>query len=374
MGAATKEDDFIEHVFVAATHDYLMLFTDRGRCYWLKVFEIPEGGRASRGKSIANLISKEAEEKITSYVTVKKFEDPFFVLMVTEQGMIKKTPLGEFSSPRRTGIGAITLAKGDRLMDVRLTDGTQDIVLGTREGMAIRFHEGEVRPMGRTASGVRAIRLGKGDRVIGSVALRRTGTTILVATERGFGKRSETGEYRVTRRSGKGIITVKTTEKTGKMVAIKEVVETDDVVIVTTGGIVIRQHASEIRLAGRNTQGVRLIRLGENDAISDVAAVVSEEEEAGVPAAAPALENGQSELFPKDGKNDGADGKTNGAASGASNGKRRKAEEPSAQGGAAKPESAAPRPAAGEAKAPAAGKKPAGGEKKPAKAPKKKKK
>ncbi|HEX9006608.1 MAG TPA: DNA gyrase subunit A [Bacteroidota bacterium] len=374
-GAATREDDFIEHVSISATHDYLMLFTDRGRCYWLKVFEIPEGGRASRGKSIANLISKEAEEKITSYVTVKKFEDPYFVLMVTEQGMIKKTPLGEFSSPRRTGIGAITLAKGDRLMDVRLTDGAQDIVLGTREGMAIRFHEGEVRPMGRSAAGVRAIRLRKGDRVVGSVALRRSGTTILVATERGFGKRSETGEYRVTRRSGKGIITVKTTEKTGKMVAIKEVVETDDVVVVTTGGIVIRQHASEIRLAGRNTQGVRLIRLGEHDAISDVAAVVSEEEEGSSgtsPAAKP--EDGQAELFPAHGGDDGRPGKSDGALSKESDGKGRHAGKPPAGAGAARPESPPPRSGAPEAKAPPAGKKPSGGEKKPTKAPKKKKK
>jgi DNA gyrase subunit A len=278
-GAATREDDFIEHVSIADTHDHLMLFTDKGKCYWLKVFEIPEGGRASRGKSIANLISKEAEEKITSYVTVKKFDDPYFVLMVTERGIVKKTSLSEFSNPRRSGIAAISLDKGDRLKDVRLTDGNQDIVLGTREGIAIRFHENEVRSMGRAAGGVRAIKLEKGDRVIGSVTLRRSGTTILVATEKGYGKRSETGEYRISHRGGKGIITVKTTEKTGKMVAIKEVVETDDVVIVTSGGIVIRQHASEIRLAGRNTMGVRLIRLDEGDLISDVAAVMSEEEE-----------------------------------------------------------------------------------------------
>jgi DNA gyrase subunit A len=278
-GAATKEDDFIEHVSIADTHDYLMLFTDRGKAFWLKVFEIPEAGKSSRGKSIANLISKDNEEKITSYLTVKKFDDPFFIMMVTEQGIIKKTSLSEFSNPRRVGIGAITLDKGDRLKDVRITDGTQDIILGTREGMAIRFHEDEVRPMGRGAAGVRAIKLGKGDRVVGSVVLRRLGTTILVATEKGFGKRSETDEYRLTRRGGKGIITMKTTDKTGKMVAISEVVDTDDVVIVTSGGIVIRQHASEIRLAGRNTQGVRLIRLDESDFISDVAAVMSEDEE-----------------------------------------------------------------------------------------------
>jgi len=278
-GATTKEDDFIEHMFVASTHDYIMLFTDAGRCYWLKVFEIPEGGRASRGKSIANLISREQGETIASYVSVKNFDDPFFVMMVTEQGMIKKTPLAEFANPRRTGIGAIGLGKGDRLIDVRLTDGSQDVVIGTHEGLAIRFHEQEARPMGRGAGGVRAIKLGKKDRAIGAVALRRTGTTILVVTEKGFGKRSETDEYRVSHRGGKGIFTVKTTEKTGRMVSIREVLASDDVVVVTTGGIVIRQHASEIRLAGRNTQGVRLLKLGVGDSVSDVASVMAEDQD-----------------------------------------------------------------------------------------------
>jgi DNA gyrase subunit A len=278
-GATTKEDDFIEHVFVGSTHDYMLLFTDEGRCYWLKVFEIPEGGRASRGKSIANLISKEAEETIASFVPVKDFDAPQYVVMLTQRGMIKKTALQEFSNPRRTGIAAIKLGKGDRLIDVKLTDGSQDIVIGTLQGMAIRFHEREARPMGRAAGGVRAIRLSKGDRAIGSVSLRRSGTSILIATDGGYGKRSETNEYRVSHRGGKGIITVKITEKTGKMVAIREVVETDDVVVVTTNGIIIRQHAKEIRLAGRNTQGVRLIRLEEGDTISDVTAVAAEEDD-----------------------------------------------------------------------------------------------
>ncbi len=277
--ATTKEDDFIEHMFVASTHDYMMLFTDKGRCYWLKVHEIPEGGRATRGKSIVNLIAKEPAETIASYVSVKNFEDPLFVLMVTEHGTIKKCALEEFSNPRRTGIVAIGLSKGDRLIDVRLTDGSQDIVIGTREGMAIRFHEQEIRVMGRGANGVRAIRLGKKDRVVGAVALRRSGTTILVATEKGFGKRSATEEYRVSHRGGKGIFTVKTTDKTGAMVTIREVLESDDIVVVTSGGIVIRQHASEIRLAGRNTQGVRLIKLGAGDTVSDVAAVMAEDQE-----------------------------------------------------------------------------------------------
>ncbi len=279
MGASIKEDDFVEAMFVASTHEYIMLFTDLGRVYWLKVFEIPEASRASRGKSVANLISKSPEETIASYVAVKNFEDPINIMMVTEQGMIKKTSLSEFSNPRKTGIAAITLNKKDKLIEARRTDGKQDIVIGTREGIAIRFQESEVRVMGRAAAGVRAIRLDKGDRVIGGVSLRRNGTTILVATDQGYGKRSEVDEYRISHRGGKGIITVKTTERTGKMVAIKEVLDRDDVVIVTDQGIVIRQHASEIRIAGRNTQGVRLIRLDQGDHISDVAIVIPEEED-----------------------------------------------------------------------------------------------
>jgi DNA gyrase subunit A len=304
-GATTKEDDFIEHMFVASTHDYIMLFTDKGRCYWLKVHEIPEGGRAARGKSIANLITKENDERIASYVSVKNFEDPFSVMMVSEQGMIKKTALSEFSNPRKTGIAAIGLGKGDRLIDVRLTDGTQDVVIGTREGMAIRFHEQEVRVMGRAAGGVKAISLGKQDRVVGAVALRKTGTTLLVATERGFGKRSETDEYRVSHRGGKGIFTVKTTDKTGLMVAIREVREPDDIVVVTSGGIVIRQHASEIRVAGRNTQGVRLIKLGDKDTVTDVASVMSEDEDPELIAGPEAKPAGPKSKKEQDG--DGAD-------------------------------------------------------------------
>ncbi|MEX0602554.1 MAG: DNA gyrase subunit A, partial [Bacteroidota bacterium] len=278
-GAATREDDFFEHMFVASTHDYILIFTDRGRCYWLKVFEIPEAGRTAKGKSISTLVSKGAEEIITSFIAVKSFDDKHHVLMVTEQGLIKKVVLSEFSNPRRSGITAAGLKKGDALKDVKLTDGTQDVIIGTRKGMAIRFHEKEARPMGRSAAGVRGIRLGKGDKVVGVVTLRRKGTSILVATEKGYGKRSEEAEYRVSHRGGKGIFTVKTSDKTGAMVVIKEVVNSDDIVVVTSNGMVIRQHASDIRVAGRNTQGVRLIRLHEGDAIADVAAVVAEEEE-----------------------------------------------------------------------------------------------
>ncbi len=278
-GAATREDDFVAHMFIASTHNYVLIFTNKGRCHWLKVFEIPEGGRTTKGKSINNLISKDPNEEIASFIAVKEFDENHFVFLFTEQGLVKKVVLSEFSNPRKSGIVAANLKNGDKLTDVKLTDGAQDIVIGTNNGMAIRFHENEIRPMGRTASGVRGIRLKKGDKVIGAVNLQRKGTSILVATQKGFGKRSEEDEYRTSHRGGKGIFTVKTSDKTGKMVAIKEVVNTDDVVIVTSDGMVIRQHASDIRVAGRNTQGVRLIRLNEGDTVAAVAAVVAEEEE-----------------------------------------------------------------------------------------------
>ena len=276
---ATKEDDFVEHMFVASTHNYILFFTNMGRCYWLKVFEIPEGGRTAKGKPINSLLGKGADETVNAFISVKEFDDQHYIFMVTESGLVKKVLLSEFSNPRKSGITATTLKKGDMLKDARLTDGKQDIIIGTREGIAIRFHENEVRPMGRSAAGVRGISLGKKDKVVGVVNLRRKGTTILVATESGYGKRSEEEEYRVSHRSGKGIITVKTSDKTGEMVAIKEAVDTDDVVVVTTNGMVIRQHASDIRVAGRNTQGVRLIRLQDGDAVADVAIVMAEEEE-----------------------------------------------------------------------------------------------
>ena len=278
-GAATKEDDFVEHMFVASTHNYILFFTNEGRCYWLKVFEIPEGGRTTKGKPINSLLGKGPEETISAFIAVKEFDDQHYVLMVTVSGLVKKVLLSEFSNPRKSGITAMTLRKGDTLKDVKLTDGKQDIIIGTKEGIAIRFHEDEVRPMGRGAAGVRGINLGKKDKVVGVVNLRRKGTTILVATEAGYGKRSEEDEYRVSHRGGKGIITVKTSDKTGLMVAVKEALDTDDVVVVTTNGMVIRQHASDIRVAGRNTQGVRLIRLHEKDAVADVAIVMAEEEE-----------------------------------------------------------------------------------------------
>jgi len=277
--AATKEDDFIEHMFIASTHNYILIFTDKGRCYWLKVFEIPEAGRMAKGKPIGTMIGKDPQETIAAFIAVKEFDDNHFVVMVSEKGTIKKVLLSEFSNPRKSGITAANLKKDDALKDVKLTDGKHDIIVGTRDGMAIRFHESEIRAMGRSASGVRGIRLGKGDKVVGAVTLQKKGTSILVATDRGYGKRSEEDQYRVSHRGGKGIITVKTSDKTGLMVAIKEVVDNDDIVVVTGNGMVIRQHAADIRVAGRNTQGVRLIRLNEGDVVTDVAAVVAEEDE-----------------------------------------------------------------------------------------------
>ena len=278
-GAASREDDFVEHMFIASTHNYILFFTDKGKCYWLKVFEVPEGGRTSKGKAITNLIAKETEENITAFLSVKEFSENQFVFMVTEEGQMKKTSLMEFSNPRKNGIGAISLDKKDLLRDVKLTDGSDEIVIGTHEGIAIRFPESEVRSMGRAASGVRAIRLEKGDKVIGAVSLKRTTTTILVVTENGYGKRSDLSQYRVSHRGGKGIATLRANEKTGKMIAIKQVQDIDDIVVVTSSGMVIRQRAEAIRVSGRNTSGVRLIRLNSDDAVTAIAIVTSEDEE-----------------------------------------------------------------------------------------------
>jgi len=277
--AVTKDDDFIEHMFVASTHHYIIFFTDKGKAYSLKVHEIPEGSRASRGRSISHLIKKDADEKITAFVAVKEFSENLFVTMVTKMGLVKKVPLMEFATTRKTGLIAITLNRGDRLVDARLTDGGQDLIIGTKKGMAIRFNEKDIRPMGRQAAGVRGIKLEKDDEVIGMIAVKRSGTTILVVTEKGFGKRSDLNDYRITHRGGKGIITVKVNDKTGDMVAIKEVLDNDDVMIITTKGYLIRQHIKDIKIMSRQAQGVKLIKLNHGDTIASVASVVTEEDE-----------------------------------------------------------------------------------------------
>jgi DNA gyrase subunit A len=276
-GAGTREEDFIEHMFVASTHHYIMFFTDKGKCYWLKVHEIPEGGRATKGRSILNLIEKDKEENISAFVTVKEFTEDKFIVMATEHGTVKKTVLSAYSNIRRGGINAINLAAGDRLIEAKLSDGNNDIIIGTKFGMAVHFKEKDVRNMGRTATGVRGIKLGKSDVVIGMIVVRNA-TTLMVVTEKGFGKRSEIEDYRLTKRGGKGVITVKTSERNGKLIAMKEVNDNDELVIITTGGMVIRQSVAELRVMGRNTQGVRLIRLNEGDDIADIARVMPEEE------------------------------------------------------------------------------------------------
>jgi DNA gyrase subunit A len=276
-GAGTKDEDFIEHMFIASTHQYILIFTDKGKCYWLKVHEIPEGGRTSRGRSILNLIQKDKEENISAFVSVKEFKDDQYLIMATEKGTIKKTVLSAYGNVRKGGINAINLTKGDNLIAVRLTDGNNDIVLGTRSGFAIRFSEKDVREMGRTATGVRGVNLGKGDKVVGLIVLKRQ-SSIMVVTEKGYGKRSNMNDYRVTRRGGKGVITVKTSDKVGKMISLMDVVDGDELVIITSRGMVIRQSISDIRVMGRNTQGVRVIKLKEGDKIADISKVIPEED------------------------------------------------------------------------------------------------
>jgi DNA gyrase subunit A len=278
-GAGTKDDDFIEHMFIASTHQYILFFTDRGKVYWLKVHEVPEGGRAARGRSVINLLQKDKDENITAFVTVKEFSDDKYLIMATQKGTIKKTVLSAYGNVRKGGINAINLVKGDRLIEVMLTDGKNDIVLGTRNGFAIRFNEKDVRNMGRTATGVRGVRLSKDDIVVGLLVIKHQGASILVVTENGYGKRSDIKDYRITRRGGKGVITVKTTPKVGKMISLMGVVDKDELVIITTKGMVIRQAVKNLRVMGRNTQGVRVINLKDKDSIADIAKVVTEDED-----------------------------------------------------------------------------------------------
>ena len=277
-GAGTKEDDFIEHMFIASTHQYILFFTDKGKVYWLKVHELPEGGRATRGRSILNLLQKEKDELITAFVTVKEFSEDKYLIMATEQGTVKKTVLSAYGNVRKGGINAINLKKNDRLIEVKMTEGNNEIMIGTRNGFAVRFNEKDARDMGRTATGVRGVRLGKGDKVVGLLVIKRQGMSVLVVTEKGYGKRSDINDYRITRRGGKGVITVKTNDKIGKMIAMMEANDNDELVIISTKGMVIRQSMKEIRVMGRATQGVRVIRLKDGDSIADIAKVVPEEE------------------------------------------------------------------------------------------------
>ncbi|MGE5732412.1 MAG: DNA gyrase subunit A, partial [Gemmatimonas sp.] len=259
-GATLKDEDFIEHLFIASTHDYVLVFTDDGRCFWLKVHEIPQAGRAAKGKPIVNMINVSPDTKVSAMVAVREFPENQFLLFATNKGTVKKTSLSQYSNPRATGIKAIKIEDGDELMDVQVTTGTNDIVLATRHGLSIRFHEQDVREMGRDTTGVKGIELGPRDEVIGMVVIKRE-ANLLVVTERGMGKCSPIDEYRVQKRGGKGIITVHRTEKTGDAVSIKEVLPDDELMLITKQGIAIRMPVKGIRVAGRNTQGVKLVNL-----------------------------------------------------------------------------------------------------------------
>ncbi len=276
VGMETKDEDFVEHLFIASTHDYILFFTNTGKCHWKKVHEVPEGGRYSRGKSIANLLSLQKEERITAFVATKDFPEDKYLMMATRRGVVKKTQLSAFSHPRRGGIVAISLDEDDTLIDAQLTDGTNDIILAKSGGKAIRFHERDVRAMGRGARGVRGVTLEGDDVVVGMVVVKREGT-LLVVSENGYGKRSPISDYRVTRRGGKGIITMRCTGKTGKIVAIKEVVDDDELMIISLKGVIIRVPIKGVSVIGRATQGVRLKVLEEGDKVVDVARVISEE-------------------------------------------------------------------------------------------------
>jgi len=276
IGIETKEEDFVEHLFIASTHNYILFFTPKGRCHWIKVHEIPVGGRLAKGKPIVNMLDLGEEEKIAAFVPVREFDDAHFVVMATQNGIIKKTVLSAFSNPRRGGINAMNVPQDDNLIEAKITDGTCDIVLATTEGQAIRFHEDKVRDMGRAAYGVKGITLAKNDRVIGMVVVKRD-ATLLSVTENGFGKRTNISDYRVTNRGGKGIINIKTTQRNGKVVDIKEVVTDDELMLITQKGIIIRQPVKQITVIGRATQGVKLINLDKGDKVVDVARVIKGE-------------------------------------------------------------------------------------------------
>lgn len=277
-GAATKEDDFVEHMFVASTHHYILFFTNFGKCYWQKVYDIPEAARTARGRALTNLIEFEPNEKVMAHISVKEFSESLYVVMATKNGLIKKTALSEFSNPRRTGIIAINIEEGDELIGAKLTDGNHQIILAKNSGYAVRFHESDVRPMGRNSTGVKGAELEKGEAVVSLVTTRRNDITLLTVTDLGYGKRSELEEYRMTKRGAAGVITLKANEKVGSLVAMVEVADADDLILITKNGIVNRQHVSDIRVMGRNTSGVRLIRLEEGDRVSAVARVPKEEE------------------------------------------------------------------------------------------------
>ena len=284
-GVATRNEDFLEHLFIASNHQYMLFFTQSGKVFWMRVYEIPEGNKTSKGRAIQNLINLENEDKVKAFVVTKDLKDEDYVnnnyvIMVTKKGVTKKTSLEQYSRPRTNGINAITIKEGDELLEAKLTDGNSQIMIAVKSGKAIRFEEGKTRPMGRSASGVRGISLAdENDEVVGMVSISDDEDDVLVVSERGYGKRSKLDDYRITNRGGKGVKTINITDKTGKLVAIKNVTDNDDLMIINKSGITIRMAVADLRVMGRATQGVKLINIKENDEIAAVAKVVHEEED-----------------------------------------------------------------------------------------------
>ena len=283
MGGATRDEDFIEHMVVASTHHYMLLFTERGRCFWMKVYEIPEGAKNTKGRAVQNLLQIPSDDKIRAYITVRSLDDRAylennFIVFCTRSGIIKKTTLEAYSRPRANGINAISVNEGDQLLEARLTDGQSEIIMAVSSGRAIRFPESKVRPMGRNATGVKGITCDESiEEVIGMVCVQQASTTLLVVSENGYGKRSELEDYRVTNRGGKGVRTLNITDKTGKLVALQAVEDSDDLMIINKSGVAIRIGVESLRVMGRATQGVRLIRLDGDDQIASVARVEKDE-------------------------------------------------------------------------------------------------
>ncbi|PKP34605.1 MAG: DNA gyrase subunit A [Bacteroidetes bacterium HGW-Bacteroidetes-17] len=278
-GSGNRDEDFLEHLFVASMHNYMLFFTEKGKCFWLRVFEIPEGGKTSKGRAIQNMINIDPDDKVRAFINVKDIKDKEyvennFIILATKRGTIKKTSLEAYSRPRQNGINAITINEGDQLLEARLTTGKSEIIMALKSGKAIRFNESNVRPMGRNAAGVRGISLGgPKDEVIGMICINEDNADILVVSENGYGKRSSVEDYRITNRGGKGVKTINITEKTGSLIAIKDVLNNDDLMIINRSGLIIRLSVEDLRVMGRATQGVRLINLKDDDSIASVAKV-----------------------------------------------------------------------------------------------------
>ena len=296
-GSATRDEDFIEHIYVASMHNTMLFFTEKGRCYWLKVYEIPEGARSSKGRAIQNVIQIEPDDKVRAYINVKRLNDAEyvnnnFIIMCTKDGTIKKTKLEAYSRPRQNGVNAIVIREGDQLIEAKLTSGNAEVMIAAREGKAIRFNESTVRPIGRVGAGVRGISIEESDEVIGMICVEPDSTQdVLVLSENGYGKRTDLDEYRITNRGGTGVKTINVTEKTGKLISIQAVTDDNDLMIINRSGLTIRTAVSQIRLAGRATQGVRIINLRDGDAIASVMAVPAAGDEEEVQSAE-AAENG----------------------------------------------------------------------------------